>query len=139
MAGEMGPGCARHPLQKHPVYTDLWREKLAEEDWQSGKGHGPCAHHPRRCSGIELHTSGADQTLPTKALIHASQSLFDGQHAKLAGAITDSFDIAKWADDHSALPAAAKLFPPGKLEDIKRCAAHHDNEEGRYANAHSVV
>lgn len=36
------------------------------------------------------------------------------------GNIFDSFDIAKWADDHSRRPEATALFPADKLADIKR-------------------
>ncbi|BDA49990.1 hypothetical protein COCOBI_15-1180 [Coccomyxa sp. Obi] len=35
------------------------------------------------------------------------------------GNIYDSFDIAKWADDHSMRPEATSLFPADKLDDIK--------------------
>ncbi|CAL8465487.1 g5023 [Coccomyxa elongata] len=36
------------------------------------------------------------------------------------GNIFDSFDIAKWADDHSKRPEATCLFPADKLDDITR-------------------
>ena len=50
------------------------------------------------------------------------EALYRVRLVHLAGALTDSFDIAKWADDQTGSPPAGnlKLFPAGKLEDIKR-------------------
>ncbi len=54
------------------------------------------------------------------------------------GILYDSFDIAKWASDHSRRADAVKLFPADKSEEVKRCCSLLLHLNGRCSMKHML-